>query len=153
MKSLYYYFIPAMLLVMAICSCQDFKEVEVTGIEGFKMNKINTEGLEAEIRLGVKNPNMVGFSIYPSEFDIVYCGVPLGVAKLKKRVHIDANCEKSYGFELKSSFKGIGISDLTKIISSSKSGLMEVKGNLKAGKFWLKKSFPVNRKERTGFGM
>lgn len=140
------------LLLGIISSCKDFKEAEVTGVKGFKIKKMNTEGIDADVILGVKNPNSIGFSIYPSEFDITFSGVNLGKAKLKKRVHIDANCEKPYVFELKSTFKDINLLDLTKLLSGSKLGQMEVKGELKAGKFWLKKSFPVNHTEKIGFG-
>lgn|SRR5574343_287632 len=140
------------LLLGIISSCNDFKEAEVTGVKGFKIKKMNTEGIDADVILGVKNPNSIGFSIYPSEFDITFSGVNLGKAKLKKRVHIDANCEKPYVFELKSTFKDINLLDLTKLLSGSKLGQMEVKGELKAGKFWLKKSFPVNHTEKIGFG-
>lgn len=139
-------------LLGIISSCNDFKEAEVTGVKGFKIKKMNTEGIDADVILGVKNPNSIGFSIYPSEFDITFSGVNLGKAKLKKRVHIDANCEKPYVFELKSTFKDINLLDLTKLLSGSKLGQMEVKGELKAGKFWLKKSFPVNHTEKIGFG-
>ena len=139
-------------LLGIISSCKDFKEAEVTGVKGFKIKKMNTEGIDADVILGVKNPNSIGFSIYPSEFDITFSGVNLGKAKLKKRVHIDANCEKPYVFELKSTFKDINLLDLTKLLSGSKLGQMEVKGELKAGKFWLKKSFPVNHTEKIGFG-
>lgn len=141
-----------LISLLVLNSCKDFKEAEVTGVKGFKIKSLNTEGIEAEVILGVKNPNSIGFSIYPSEFDISFSGVNLGKAKLKKRVHIDANCEKPYVFELKSTFKDLNLLDLTKLLSGSKLGLMEVKGDLKAGKFWLKKSFPVNHKEKIGLG-
>ncbi|HRF38873.1 MAG TPA: choice-of-anchor L domain-containing protein, partial [Saprospiraceae bacterium] len=92
------------------------------------------EGIEALIELNIKNPNSMGFSIYPSEFDIIFSGMNLGKAKLKKRVHIDANCEKAYTFELNSSFKEFNFMDITKMLSGSKLGTMQVKGDLKAGK-------------------
>lgn len=137
------------LFVMAalLCfSCKEFKEVEVIGVNNFKIEKVSLEGIEAKIELIIKNPNAMGFSIYPSEFDIIFSGLNLGKAKLKKRVHIAANAEKAYVFELNSSFKGMNLMDLTKLVSGSKLGSMEVKGDLKAGKFWIKKKFPIDYK-------
>lgn len=135
------------LLALFFSSCKDFKEAECTGVKGFKINSINMSGLDADIILGIKNPNNVGFSIYPSEFETNLAGIGLGKAKLKKRVHIDANTEKDYTFNLKSSFKDMNMLDIMKLVNSGGAGKIQVKGNLKAGKFYLKKNFPVNVSE------
>lgn len=140
-------FIFAMLTIL-FTSCKDFKEAECTGVHGFKVNSINMSGMEADIVLGIKNPNAIGFSIYPSEFDVKLAGIGLGKAKLKRRVHIDANTEKDYTFHLSSSFKDLNLMDVMKLVNSGGGGgLIQVKGNLKAGKFYLKKNFPVNVSE------
>ena len=140
----------SLFFLLTFFSCKEFKEAQCTGVKGFKINKINTEGLSAEVMLGIKNPNSVGFSIYPSEFDVVLMGINLGKAKLKKRVHIDANTEKTYTFTLKSDFKNMNLMDIMKLTGGGSKGAIEVKGNLKAGKFYLKKKFPVDVKERVG---
>jgi LEA14-like dessication related protein len=128
-------------------SCKDFKEAECTGVKGFKVNKMDMNGIDADIILGIKNPNKMGFSIYPSDFDVTISGINLGKAKLKKRVHIDGNSEKDYAFNLKSSFKDMNMMDVMKVASSGGlHGTITVKGDLKAGKFYLKKKFPVNEK-------
>lgn len=137
-----------MFFILFIVSCKEFKEAQVTGVKGFQMKKMNTEGIEAVIQLEIKNPNNIGFSIYPSAFDVEFSGIKLGQAKLSKRVHIGPNCEKTYDFQLKSSFKDLSIMDLTGLLSSNKLGFISVKGDLKAGKFYFKKRFPVNVKEK-----
>lgn len=136
------------LFLVGNSSCKEFKEVEVIGVENFKIKKISLEGIEADIKLKIKNPNSFGFSIYPSEFDVIFSSLNLGKAKLKKRVHIDSNCEKGYVFELNTSFKGMNLLDLTKLISGSNLGSLQVKGDLKVGKMWVKKKFPVDYKTR-----
>lgn len=135
-----------LLTALVVLSCEEFKQADVVGVNNFKIKKINLEGLEADIELCIKNSNSMGFSIYPSEFDIIFSGLNLGKAKLKKRVHIDANCQKNYVFELNSSFKGLSLMDITKMLSASKLGQIQVKGDLKAGKFWVKKRFPIDYK-------
>jgi len=145
MQKISFYFV--LFIALAFASCKNFKEAECTGVKGFKINKVNTEGLDADIILGIKNPNTVGFSIYPSEFDINLSGIGLGQAKLKRRVHIDANTEQDYTFTLKSSFKDMNMLDIMKLVNAGSVGTIRVKGNLKAGKFYLKKNFPVDVKE------
>jgi LEA14-like dessication related protein len=133
-------------------SCKEFKEVEVTGVKSFRLTKVNTEGIEGEVILGIKNPNANGFSIYPSEFDVVYSGIKMGKARLYKRVHIDGNSEKAYVFKLKTSLKDMDPMDIMGLLGGNKIGKIELKGNLKAGKLYLKKRFPVNISEKIGLG-
>src|SRR6202008_948799 len=81
-----------------LSGCKDFKEAQCTGVKGFKINKISPQGIDADIILGIKNPNHMGFSVYRSSFDVIYNGVNLGKAKLSKRVHINGDTEKNYSF-------------------------------------------------------
>jgi LEA14-like dessication related protein len=100
--------------------------------------------------LGVKNPNTIGFSVYRSKFDVVYNGINLGQAKSSRRVHIDANTEKTYAFRLKSDFKNVNLMDIMKLVNGGGgSGMIEIKGDMKIGKFFfIRKKFPVHVKER-----
>ncbi len=139
----------AICILLLSSGCKDFKEAQCTGVKGFKINKISMNGLNADIMLGIKNPNTIGFSVYPSEFDVIYNGVNLGKARSSKRVHIDANAEKIYSFTLKSDLKNVNPIDLMKLMNGGGSGgMIQVKGNLKAGKFYLRKKFPIDIKER-----
>lgn len=141
-----------LLTSLLLFACREFKEAQCTGVKGFKMNKMSMDGIDADILLGIKNPNTIGFSIYPSEFDVIAGGVNLGKAKLTKRVHIDANEEKTYTFHLRSNFKETNLMDLTKLLSGKSSRSIRIKGNLKAGKFYLKKSFPIDVNEKLDLG-
>lgn len=144
-------FVNLLCLLFCFFGCKELKELQYTGVKGFKVKKISTAGIDADILLGIKNPNAYGFSIYKSEFDVSYSGIYLGKAKLTKRVHISGNAEETYSFNLKSDFKNVNLTDvMTLLAGSTKKGMIEIKGNLKAGKFYLKKRFPVDVKERVG---
>jgi len=130
--------------LVTLTSCKSYQDISVTSVDNFHLNKINSEGIDGEIKLKIKNPNAVGFSIYPSSFDITFSGIRLGKAKLDKRVHIDANAERVYTFNLKSDLKELNVFDALKLLNMDNLGKIEVNGDLKAGKFFLKKKFPVN---------
>jgi LEA14-like dessication related protein len=149
MRKLFFYFlIPCFVFFV---NCKDFKEVQCTGVSGFKVNTLNTTGIDADLLLSIKNPNPIGFSLYKSEFDVMYGGVSLGKAKLGKRVHIDANAESVYSFNLKSDFKNANLMDIMKLVSGvAGKSMLEVKGDLRAGKFYLKKKFPINVTQKIG---
>jgi LEA14-like dessication related protein len=118
-------------------------------VKGFKVNKLDVSGINGDVMLGIKNPNPYGFSIYRSKFDVTYNGVNLGTAKLSRRVHIDANAERTYAFNLKSDFKNANLADIMKLMGGGARGTMQIKGDLKAGKFFLfRKKFPIDMKER-----
>jgi LEA14-like dessication related protein len=133
-------------------SCEEFQELQVSGVKSFRLTKVSAAGIEGEVILGIKNPNSRGFSIYPSEFDVTYSGIKMGKARLYKRVHIDANCEKMYVFKLKTDPKDINLMDMLGLVNGGKMGKIEVKGNLKAGKFYIKRRFPVDFSEKIGLG-
>lgn len=141
-------FVFVALLSLFTASCKDFEEIKVIGVDSFYLNKLNMDGIEAEVKLKIKNPNTVGFSVYPSEFDILFSGIRLGKAKLNKRVHIDSNCERVYSFKLKSGFGDLNILDVTRLLNMDNIGKIEVKGNLKVGKMFVKKKVPVDFSER-----
>ncbi len=133
-------------------SCKEFKEVQVTGVKSFRLTKVSANGIEGEVILGIKNPNDYGFSIYPSEFDITYSGMKMGKARLYKKVHIEGNSEKAYVFKLKTDLKELNLIEVMGMVSGGNIGKIEVKGTLKAGKFYLKKRVPVDFSEKIGLG-
>jgi LEA14-like dessication related protein len=133
-----------LFITLSLISCKEFQEISVSSVDDFKISNISSEKIEAEINVKIKNPNSIGFSIYPSEFNLVFSGINLGKAKLNKRVHINANTEKSYSFKLNTKIKDLNPLDLMQLLNSKKLGKIEVNGNLKAGKFYLKKKYPIN---------
>lgn len=143
------YFLP-FILVLIFSSCR-YQELQCTGVKGFKVNKITVEGIDAEIELGIKNPNAMGFSIYTSEFDIVYSGVKLGRAKLMKQVHIKGKEERNYAFVLRNEFKDVNLLDVMKLLKGATfKNTLEVNGDLRVGKLFVKKKIPIAIKEKIG---
>lgn len=137
--SLFYIFCTLFLF-----SCRDLQEITVTNVDSFSLGKLSMTEIEGELQLTIKNPNSVGFNIYRSEFDIIYGNVKLGKAKLHKRVHIGANAEKAYVFKIKSSPENINLMDILKLVGNAGSGTIQIKGDLKAGKLFIKRTFPIN---------
>ena len=132
------------LTSLFLFSCKEFKDIAVTNVEEFHVTKLNLEKIEAEIKLKINNPNSMGFSIYPSEFDITFSGMRLGKAKLHKRVHIGPKSERVYTFKLNKNLSDLNPLEILNLLNSNNLGKIEVKGKLKAGKFYIKKKFPIN---------
>jgi LEA14-like dessication related protein len=141
-------YLPILLSILFLASCRDLKDITLTNVDSFSIQKMSLQEIEGELQLTIKNPNTVGFSIYKSEFDIIYGDVKLGKAKLHKRVHIGANSEKSYVFKLKSNPESMNLTDIMKLIGNASSGTIRIKGELKAGKLFIRKRFPVDYVDR-----
>ncbi len=136
------------VFLLCLTACKDLQQVNVTNVDSFTFSKVSMKEIEGELQLKIKNPNSVGFSIYPSEFDIIYGDISLGKAKLHKRVHIGANTEKSYTFKLKTNPENLNVFDILKLVNSAGSGTIQLKGDLKVGKLLVRKKYPVNYKDK-----
>lgn len=130
--------------MLILVACKPLQEVNVTGVKDFHLGSISVDGISGELSLTIKNPNNVGFTIYPSEFDILLGNVKLGKAKLNKKVHIGANAEKGYTFKLKSNLENVSLINIMNLVSSGSSKKITITGNLKVGKFLVRKKYPVN---------
>lgn len=138
------------LCLISFLSCTSFREPQCTGVKDFKVNKVDMQGISADITLGIHNPNPVGFSVYRSKFDVFYDGVLLGKAKSKRRVHIKPNADKDYAFTINGSFKDMNMMDVMKLVGKGGRGDLKVIGDIKAGKFFIRKRFPIEEKQRVG---
>ena len=138
-----------------LTSCGDFQEVTFSGVESMKLIKVSQQGAEAEMVVKIKNPNKTAFTIYKSEFDVTLNGITGGKANLYDNVKIKANSEQTYTFKIKSDFSSISMNDLPKLMSlaTSKNIKIGLKGNLKVGKLFVKKSYPVEMSESVPLGL
>lgn len=137
-----------LVLVLLFCSCKmSFEAPKVKQAEDFKITKMDPNSLEGEIVININNPNTIGFNIYKSYFDVTYGGSSLGRAYLKKKIRIPGKSDKNHTFYLKGSLKGMSVADLTKLMSG-KGGQLEISGKLKVGKWFYKKKFDINHKQR-----
>lgn len=135
-----------LLFSITLFSCGDFKDISFSGIENVKITSLSQKGVEALITVRIKNPNSVSFTIYKSEMDVTLSGINAGKAQLTNNVKIKARSEESYTFNIKSDFSNLSLTDLPKIIAMglSKSVKIGLKGNLKGGKLFLKRIYPID---------
>ncbi len=141
-----------LISLIVICTlfigCKSYQDILVSGVDDFHLNKMTSTGIDADIKLKIKNPNSVGFSIYPSAFNIMYGGINLGKAKMSKRVKINKNSEAAYSFNLNSNFKDLNPLDLLQLLNGKSAGTVDVTGNLKVGKFLIRKKIPINHHQK-----
>jgi len=141
----------AFFISILFSSCKDFQEINVSKIDGFKVKSLTQEGISGEVKVKIKNPNPIGFNVYRSSCDVYFGDLYLGKAKLKKRIRVGANSDSEHTFALEGKFKDMSLLQLTGLLSGKSQSLV-LKGNIKVGKFFYRKNFPIDRKEKIGLG-
>jgi LEA14-like dessication related protein len=139
------------LILFLFCSvlytaCGNFQDVTFSGIESVKIVTLSQQGAEAEVIAKIKNPNNVSFNVYSTDLNVMLAGIDAGEAHLSEHVKIKANSEQSYTFKIKSDFSKLNLMELPKLLSlaMSKNVKVGLKGNLKVGKWYIKRTIPVD---------
>lgn len=141
-----FFLIPIVFVVFILSSCGDFQDVTFEGIENVKVNKLSQQGLDVDVTAKIKNPNKVAFTIYRSDLDATFSNMNIGKATLTNNVKIKANSTQSYTFYIKSDFSKLSLGELPNLLSiaTSRSIKVGLKGNLRVGKMFVKKNYPVD---------
>lgn len=149
------HFLISFLLIFTSClfSCADLKPVTIGGVESPNLKKLSHEGIEFDFGMRIKNPNKIGVTVYPSSFEATVNDISVGKIRLGKKVKIKANSDNVSEFNIKSDFSKLGLGDVTKVlpIIASKNATIYLKGEVKVGKWYYKKKFPVELKKTISF--
>lgn len=130
-----------------MCSCiREFKEISINNINSFKLTKVDAKSIEGEINVSINNPNNTSFKVYKSKATVIVGGSKLGEARTVKKVKIAANSSVDNTFVLHGDFKELNIGTLANITMGKP--VVEIKGYIKAGKWFYKKKFPIDQQQK-----
>jgi LEA14-like dessication related protein len=134
------------ILCLLITSCNIFEDITFTGVENINITNFTKDGVDAEISARIKNPNFFSFTIHQSDVDATVGDINAGKISLIDRVKINGYSEEVYKFKIHSKFTNMGFADFMNIaaIAMSKNVKVQLKGNLKAGKWFINKTIDVN---------
>lgn len=137
------------VLSIGLFSCAEIKPVTIGGVESPQVKSLSTAGADFTFNMKIKNPNKMGVTVFPSSFFATVNGIEAGEAKLSKKVRIKANSDNVSEFHIKSDFSKLAMGDIANVISlvSSKNATVTIRGNVKVGKWYYKKKFPVEFKK------
>ena len=137
------------LLSILLFSCAELQPVTIGGVENPQLKSLSNQGVEFDFGMKIKNPNHVGVTVFPSSFDATINGVNVGKIKLSKRVRIKANSDESPVFHVNSDFSKLGFADLASVLPMivSKRGDVTLNGNIRVGKWYYKRKFPIDLKK------
>ena len=107
---------------------------------------MDLNSVEGEINVTINNPNNKSFKVYKSKAIVLVGGTKLGEARIVKKVKIAANSSVDNTFVLHGDFKGLNLGTLANITMGKP--MVEINGYLKAGKWFYKKKFPIDQKQK-----
>lgn len=137
------------LSVLVLCSllysCKEIQPVTIGGVNNVHVLSLSKEGIEFDFDMNINNPNSIGVSVWPSKFTASINDINAGYVKLNKRTKIKANGNHTSTFHIKSDFSKLGFGDIAKAlpIVSSRSATLSLKGEIRVGKWFYKKKFPI----------
>jgi len=135
-----------LIVAVALFSSCSLKPISFGGVQDSKVNSLTQKGVEAEFGVKIKNPNKFGFRIYKTDLDVTVNGISLGKAGLKKKVKIKANSDNVSTFVVSSDFSKLNFTELPKLMAmaNGKNVTITVKGALRVGNLFYKKTFPLD---------
>ena len=101
--------------------------------------------MEGTIFLELKNPNMFAIKVKSAEFEIFNGNIRLGDAQLREEFKINGNSTEIYPVKLSGNLGNLLAGGLTSIagLLSGKNPRILIKGDLRAGNFFVTKDIPV----------
>ncbi len=140
-------------IALLLSSCKEMQPVTIGGVENIKLQTLSTKGIEFDFTMKIKNPNTIAVTVFPSSFYIKVNDIDGGIIKLNKRVRIKANSDGSPTFHIKSDFSKLGLEDIAKVISivTSQKASINLKGDVRVGKCFYKKRFPIEMTKSFNF--
>lgn len=124
-------------VLFSSCKQSQMLPLSLAGHNKVEFAGLAMKGIKGKVTVNIKNPNPVDVTVYRSKLAIQLNDMPIGKAKIKKRVVIPANSEVEEVLYLKSDFSDLGISDIPKAIKTiqNKNINLSVKGTIKSGRF------------------
>ena len=133
-------------VLISSCKQSQVLPLSLTGHNKVEFAGVALKGIKGKVIVNIKNPNPVDITVYRSNLAIKLNDMPVGKAKVKKRVVIPANSQVEEVLYLKSNFSDLGFSDIPKVIKTvqNKNINLSVSGDIKSGRFLHKTKNLVN---------
>lgn len=140
-----YTLIIRLMIIGLVASSCTFKDLELKGVEGVELGKVNNGKIDGIMKVRIYNPNSFPITITKAKFDVFSSDVRIGDANLSRKFKIKANSEETYDVEIDANVKNLltgGLGGLVNMLAGNKPKVT-LDGNLKARSFLISKTIPV----------
>lgn len=137
-------------LPMLFCSsCINYEDVEMLGVQDFKVRELSPSNILVEVYVKVRNPNNYNISVVGSDLQLELNGDPMGKAKIKNNIIIPKNSTETHMILVQADPTKLAENPLGMAMSLMGKPLnVGVKGKVKARARFISKKFDVDITER-----
>ncbi len=155
MKNLFIKKLLITALVMSslfLSSCGDFKEIEISDIKAFRIEKMNGNTIDMVVSTEILNPNSFGVTVVDADFDVTVQGINLGKTNINKNIKINRKSTELHDIYFTLELNKLSKAALPTLIGFVAMGKKEVNlkidGSIKGKAFLISKRFPVHHEEK-----
>jgi LEA14-like dessication related protein len=130
------------LLVLASCALE---APQIKAVESIRLDEMTNNGAKVKIGIIVSNPNAHTIKIKGGQLDVFVNKNGIGKIDVPDTIELAKNSEEVYYLHLQSSYVQL-LTALPGVIGffNKKSAEVNIKGDIKAGAYFINKTFPVN---------
>lgn len=121
----------ALITVVTLVACVDYKEVNLISVDNVNLTKISGNGIEATVALTIDNPNDYKIKVDTKDLIFFLNGKAIGNTTLAKELTLEKGIKKSYDADLIVNLPPNGNIDLGMLMLMSGGNIsMSLKGNI-----------------------
>jgi LEA14-like dessication related protein len=142
-----------LLFSLVFTSCT-FHDVEVLGVENFKVEKISTDGLSIGVDVKINNPNKFAIKVKKIELEVYVKNDLLATTHLDKSIKLKPNSTQTYHFTISDKNGSLNKKIIPKLLLNGLAGgnfPIKYKGYVKGSFFLFSKKIPIEGKEEFSF--
>jgi len=130
------------LLVFTSCALES---PEIKAVESIRLDEMTNSGAKVKIGIIVSNPNAHTIKIKGGKLDVFVNNNGIGNIDVPDTIELPKNSEGVYYLRLQSSYVQL-LTALPGVIGffNKKSAAVNIKGDIKAGAYFINKTFPIN---------
>ena len=133
-----------LLFLLFLTSC-NLESPRITSVKSIRLHELSNDGAKVKIGIVVSNPNKHTIKIRGGRLEVFVNNSDIGTIDIPDTIELPKNSEELYYLHLQTNYSQI-INSLPGFITmfTRKSAEVRVQGQIKAGAYFLRKTFPIN---------
>lgn len=146
--------LPVFGILVLLTGCMRYSPVEMKGVQGAQITRLDEAGLSATVTVLVHNPNNYRITISDPDMDLFLNDVSVGKATLDSAITLERSSTRAYTVPLHATLVNGQAGLLPVLMGAALSGSVKlgVKGTVLGKAGLLRKRFPFEVEQRVEWG-
>jgi len=132
------------ILVLVLTSCS-LEPPRIIAVKSIRLHELTDNGAKVKIALVVNNPNKHTIKIRGGQLQVYVNNSNVGKIDVPDTIELPKKSEKEYFLHLQTNYQQV-FNSLGSLLTmfAKRSAEVTIKGEIKAGAYFIRKTFPVN---------